>query len=252
MSLSFRHFPANKQDRPPVILLHGFASNSNEDYLSTGWAESLNEGGRSAITIDLPAHGSNPPLTSASEASTTATVTAILDTIDTAISLEHKSTGFSATGFDVIGYSLGARLAWELPLVSPHVRRLVLGGLSPTDPFSAVDPTELRGALTGTTPQSPLVGMMANLISAPEKDTASLALLIQGLATEPFTPQLESPTVPTLFVTGSRDALTQGIDDLAARLPHASITRVPGDHREALDSPEFRSTAIEFLSAQHH
>ncbi|QIK62597.1 alpha/beta hydrolase [Leucobacter viscericola] len=248
MPLSFRRFPTAKQDRPPVILLHGFASSASEDYLTTGWARSLNAAGRSAIAIDLPAHGNNPPLASASEAATSATVSAILETIDAAISPESEGAGSSTAEFDVIGYSLGARLAWELPLATPRVRRLALGGLSPIEPFSAIDPAELRGALTGTAPQNPLVGIMANLISTPGKDTASLELLIQGLAAEPFTPQRGGPQIPTLFVAGSSDALTEGIDDLAAGLPRASVTRVPGDHREALDSAEFRSTAIEFLA----
>ena len=39
---------------------------------------------------------------------------------------------------DVIGYSLGARLAWS-PAATGRVGRLVLGGLSPTDPIAGVD-----------------------------------------------------------------------------------------------------------------
>jgi pimeloyl-ACP methyl ester carboxylesterase len=51
---------------------------------------------------------------------------------------------------DVVGYSLGARLAWALaghPAVA--VRRLVLGGLSPMEPFAMVDLPAARTALAG-------------------------------------------------------------------------------------------------------
>lgn len=239
MVLAVHHFPAPESDLPPVVLIHGFASSAAEDFLATGWPEALNAVGRSAIAIDLPGHGESPAVESSAEATTSAVVAAILDGVS-----EIAPEG----AFDVIAYSLGGRLAWELPAASPRVRRMVLGGVSPLEPFTAVDPAELDAALAGAEPGNPLVGMMAGMISAPGRDTASLARLIPGLASEPFAPQSTAPAVPALLVAGSTDQMTQGIEDLADALPDGSLTRVPGDHRGALDSPEFREAAIRFLA----
>lgn len=42
--------------------------------------------------------------------------------------------------------------------------------------------------------------------------------------------------------------MTQGIEGLAAALPQATLERVPGDHRGALDSAELRAAALAFLA----
>lgn len=239
MALSVHHFPAADTQQPPVVLLHGFASSASEDFLATGWAEALAAAGRSVIAIDLPGHGDSPAIATADEAATSAVVAAILDA---------AATVAPEGDLDVIAYSLGSRLAWELPAASPRVRRLVLGGLSAFEPFTAVNPAELDAVLGGAEPTNPLVGMMAGMISAPGRDTASLAKLIPGLASEPFAPQQGGPAVPTLLVAGSDDQMTQGIEQIADALPQASLTHVPGDHRAALDSLEFREAAIHFLA----
>ncbi|TDP91521.1 alpha-beta hydrolase superfamily lysophospholipase [Leucobacter luti] len=239
MPLATHHFPTDTT-APPVILLHGFASSAAEDFIATGWIESLHRAGREVIALDLPGHGESPALTSAAEATTSAVLDAIASAIDTIT---------PAGPIDVVGYSLGARLAWDLPRHSDRVHRLVLGGASPFEPFAAVDTTELAEALNGDTPAHPLAGMMAGMISAPGRDTASLARLIPGLASEPFAPEQQAPRVPTLLVAGSSDPMTQAIEALLAALPHGSLTHVPGDHRGALDSAEFRSCAIDYLAA---
>ncbi|PII83350.1 hydrolase [Leucobacter sp. OLJS4] len=244
MVLATRSFHAepgtgSAQALPPVALLHGFAASGDSDFVATGWPEALAAAGRSSIVIDLPGHGSSPAIAGPEEARTSAVIAAILE----AIALTEPE-----GPVDVIGYSLGGRLAWELPAASPRIRRLALGGVSPMEPFAAVDPAELGRALAGVAPENPLVGMMAAMISAPGADTASLATLIPGLASEPFDPQANAPRVPTLLVAGEQDPMSQGVEVLLQALPDGRLARVPGDHRGALDSAEFRAAAIEFLA----
>lgn len=239
MALATHHYPT-ATSLPPVVLLHGFASSAVEDFVATGWIENLGAARRSVIAIDLPGHGDSPPVATSGEATTTAVLEAILNAVNTVA---------PAGQIDVIAYSLGARLAWDLPRRTDRIRRLVLGGVSPFEPFSAVDPNELNATLEGASAESQLVGMMAGMISAPGRDTASLARLIPGLASEPFTPESGAPEAPTLLVAGSADDLTAGIETLATALPLGSLTHVPGDHRGALDSLEFRIAARDFLAS---
>lgn len=243
MTLAMHQFPLDPSAAsatPPVALIHGFASSSEDDFLATGWVAALHAAGRSAVAIDLPGHGESPALTSPDAATTSA----VLNALSTALSAAARG-----GEIDIIGYSLGGRLAWDLPARNPQIRRLVLGGVSPSEPFAAVDAAELAAALGGEAPANPLVGMMAGMISAPGRDTASLARLIPGLASDPFTPAAAAPRIPTLLVAGGNDPLTAGSDTLLTELAAGSFTTVPGDHRGALDSPEFRSAAVEFLAS---
>ena len=246
MTLAAHHFPAphDTPDAPPVVLLHGFASSAEADFLTPGWADALGAAGRAVIAIDLPGHGASPALTGAADARTGAVLDAISDAIGAALGAAGEPKG----AVDVIGYSLGGRLAWDLPARGPRIRRMVLGGVSPAEPFAAIDPAELAAALGGAAASHPLIGMMAGMISAPGQDTASLARLIAGLGAEPFAPTQHAPAIPTLLVAGGADPMAAGAEALLDALPQGAMTTVPGDHRGALDSPEFRSAAIEFLA----
>lgn len=215
--------PRGAQTGPPVLLIHGFASDSSD---WAGWPDALAQAGRASILVDLPGHGSSPAPASLDDATTSHLVEALA-------AITHGP-------IDVVAYSLGARLAWELPRVAP-VRRLVLGGLSPFEPFSALDFSALDAFLGGGAPPAdPLTGMLAGMISAPGRDAAALALVMRGLAAEPFSP-VSPPEVPTLFVAGDADPMT-------AEVPWP-VTRVPGDHVAALRSPEFRAAALAFLAS---
>ena len=228
---------------PPVVLLHGFAASGDEDFIATGWPESLIAAGRSVEVVDLPGHGRSAGVSG--DAATTAAVVATLAGV---------LTGFNAgDGVDLVGYSLGARLAWELPVATGRVRRLVLGGLSPFEPFAAVDvdagARAARDASAAADPGAdPLVAMMAAMVSAPGRDTASLLALMAGLGSQPFDPAAGLPAVPTLIAAGADDVMTSGLEAVAATLPDAVFVRVPGDHRGALDSTAFRDAAIRFLA----
>lgn len=242
-TLARQAFPASAPERgvglPAVLLLHGFAASGDVDFVATGWPEDLAAAGRVVVVVDLPGHGRSGAV--AGDAATTAGVVAELAGL-----LAELDAG---DGVDVIGYSLGARLAWELPRATGRVRRLVLGGLSPFEPFAAVDVEAVaRAAADPATDSDPLTGMMAAMVSAPGRDTASLLALMAGLGSQPFDPGAGVPAVPTLVAAGTEDAMTAGSEAVAATIPDAVFVRVPGDHRGALDSAELREAAIRFLA----
>lgn len=223
---------------PPVFLLHGFASTATEDF--SGWLPELAAAGREVHLVDLPGHGASPAIPDPASATTSAVVRALADAID----------GTGADRVDVIAYSLGARLAWELPRATGRVRRLVLGGLSPFEPFAVVDTTAITRVIAGAAPADPLTGMMAAMVCAPGRDTDSLLALMTGLGSEPFDPAAPGasrPDVPTLFAAGADDLMAAGVDALVASVAGSRFVVVPGDHRGALDSGEFRRAAIDFL-----
>nr|WP_236725407.1 alpha/beta fold hydrolase [Amycolatopsis orientalis] len=232
-SLTVRRFSPETVSGPPVLLVHGFASDGHTDWITTGWPAALTAAGREVLVPDLPGHGSSPATGGSQGAK--------------AITAELSRLVSSLSEVDVVGYSLGARLAWELPAQAP-VRRLVLAGVSPFEPFGAVDVVAAMAfAEGGKTPADPLTAMIAHMITAPGRNPAALARCIEDLRQEPFAPVAGAVTVPTLFVAGVDDPVSQGIETLAGLVPGAGLVRVPGDHGGALRSPEFKAAVLEFL-----
>lgn len=215
----------------PVVLLHGLASRGERDWPEGEWGDAL--GDRPVLVIDLPAHGDSPSL----------------GVVPTSGALDALAEAIGAEEVDLVGYSLGARLAWDLARhPSVRVRRLVLGGLAAGEPFAAVDLVAARAALAGgEAPSDPLTGMILHMVSLPGNRPADLLDLIEGLAQEPFDPSL-APAAPALLIGGVDDGMAAGIHDLAAMLPGARAVRVPGDHLAALHAPEFRSAVADFLA----
>ncbi|WP_149551529.1 alpha/beta fold hydrolase [Streptomyces marokkonensis] len=239
--LTVRTFaPARTSGRPPVLLVHGFGSDGHRDWVETGIAGALTEAGREVIVPDLRGHGDSPAPSTAGEAGVPRHVTDLVTVLDEA----------GATAFDVVGYSMGARLAWELPGAAPgRVRRAVLGGLSPVEPFEAVDVEALHRAVAdGTEPADPFTGVIAGMVSAHGARAAGLALCVEGLRDTPFAPRSWAGDTPPVFVVGKDDMMTRGIEQVVGLVDGAELATVPGDHHEVLAGAEFRRTVLEVLA----
>jgi len=237
-------FMAVRQERPrsprgnPVLLVHGFMSRADIDWPRERWIEPMLDQGRTVVTVDLPGHGEAARVERAEDVRTAKLVT-------------HLARALEETGapFDVIGYSLGARLAWALASQHPPlVSKLVLGGLSPMDPFAALDFAAARRFIdAGTVPADPMTAFIVQMVAQATPDPHSMFNLAEGLAAEPFAPAAESPRASTLFAAGTDDPMAGGIAVLEAHVPGSRTVRVPGDHMGALASPEFRREAFGFL-----
>ena len=229
LELAVHTFPGER----PVLLIHGLTRSAQLDWIEPGWPSALAAQDRGTIAVDLPGHGSCPQADPGA-VSVNAIIAAMVAAID--------STGQELA--DVIGYSLGARLAWTLAATG-RVGHLVLGGLSPTDPTAGVD-IDLVGAVARGDAKAPdpMIEGLATWVSLPWLDLDQTLLLLQALSAEPFDPSVDIPTTPALVVAGSKDDRS---DDIAATLPDATYRTVPGDHFSALMSPEFRAAALGFV-----
>ena len=104
----------------PVVLVHGFASTKEVNWLNPGWVATLTRAGRRAIALDNRGHGASTKLYDPAayhSAIMAEDVRALLDHLD-------------IPRADVMGYSMGARITAFLALAHPErVRSVVLGGL---------------------------------------------------------------------------------------------------------------------------
>ena len=104
----------------PIVLVHGFASTAQVNWVYPGWVATLTGAGRRVIALDNRGHGSSSKLRDPAayhSARMAEDVRALLD---------HLDLGRA----DVMGYSMGARIAAFFALAHPQrLRRAVFGGL---------------------------------------------------------------------------------------------------------------------------
>lgn len=236
---------------PPVFLIHGFASSVELNWVKTGWVKALNQAGRRVISVDLPGHGHSAApydLDSYTPGKIRADLLQIL--IDTGI--HPLRAGDPTSGVDLIGYSLGARLAWEFGATQHElVRKIVLGGPNPEDPLADFDLGAAQDFLNDGTPiadeSTAWLLNMAQLI--PSNDIFALLALIQAVKMEPFDPTDAVPRMPILLVAGSLDERARTMNRLAELSPNAQQVVIDGrNHNNTVTSREFKDAALSFLN----
>ena len=104
----------------PIILVHGFASNMNVNWVYPAWVSDLRKDGRRVIALDNRGHGDSSKLYDAEEyhiGTMAGDVRALMDHLNV-----DKA--------DIMGYSLGARMtAYLAQSQTPRVRSAIFGGL---------------------------------------------------------------------------------------------------------------------------
>jgi len=223
--------------RPPVLLVHGFASNDQVTWQGTGWVSTLLATGRSVITLDLRGHGeSDKPVDADSYAPELlgADLRSVLD-----------SAGASTA--DAIGYSMGNRVISALTQLAPErVRRVVIGGAGPRELFASWDLDDVRAVLLRDEPsRNRVIEQVLRPAIAAGADREALLACIEGFAGAP----LSIPgDIPALFVAGENDPVPEGAQELA-REWGSDFVSVPGrDHVSTLTARAFKTAAIEFLA----
>jgi pimeloyl-ACP methyl ester carboxylesterase len=243
--------PESGRRLPPVLLLHGFGSSAAANWNSTGWIRALTDAGRRVITMDLPGHGGSA-VPEDVDSYTPSRIRADMLQVIQDSHVFPKRDGDPSTGVDLLGYSMGSRLAWEFGGTQPElVRRMVLGGPGATDPLAAFDLDGARRFLAGGPP--PEDERTADLLSMVRagggNDLFALLTMVEAVKTEPFTPAETVPRVPLLLVAGDADEYAASAQELADLSGSAEVLWLPGrTHANAVTSHVFKTAAIDFLA----
>lgn len=231
----------------PVVLQHGFASDTNEDWARTGVIGVLVHGGFRVIGVDARGHGASDAPHDADAYGMSRFASDLLEL-----------TAFLETDkFDLVGYSMGAVIATTLAASRPEIlRRLVLGGIG----CSLV---ELGGLDTRVVPLSVLAdtfrtddlaeitdpGLLEwrTIVDTAGWDRQALALVAestQGPGAHP-----SEVIAPTLLLTGDVDPFAANPSVVVQAMTDARLIVLPGDHTQARYSPLFAASIIEFLTS---
>jgi pimeloyl-ACP methyl ester carboxylesterase len=216
---------------PPVILVHGFASSSEHNWVRPGWRDALESRGHRVVLMDLPGHGGNT--------SSGGGVAAVGQ-------LTELAGSFPAV--DLIGFSAGAR-ACALAAAGGRVpvRRLVLAGLG-DGALAGGDRAAV--SLTGPLDEADIRGRLFRRMAASAgNDPQALEAFLAAPAGD-LTPEVLSRiAAPTLVIIGERDHLGPA-GQLAASLPDSELVTLPRiDHFATTSRLEAIMAALRFLAA---
>ncbi|MBT8161555.1 MULTISPECIES: alpha/beta fold hydrolase [Arthrobacter] len=252
------HEPAEGADAGlrPVLLIHGFSSSSKLNWGDTGWISTLQGAGRRVISVDLPGHGRSASPEDLDSYSPSRIRADLLQIVFDAGARPVRP-GDPSSGLDVIGYSLGSRLAWEFGATQPElVHRLVLGGPNKEDPLASFDLLAAQRYLADGTPieDESTAGLLKMAQLLPSNDLFALLSLIEAIKSEPFDPAEAVPHMPMLLVAGEKDERATTMPELAELAARAGgmveQLLVPGrNHSNAVTSRVFKDAAVAFLGA---
>jgi pimeloyl-ACP methyl ester carboxylesterase len=230
---------------PPIVLVHGFASTKEVNWVHPGWVSTLTRAGRRVIALDNRGHGASSKLYDPAQYHTQ------LMAEDVRTLLDH----LQVERADVMGYSMGARITAFLALAEPHrVRSAILGGLGIKLVEGVGLPEQIADALEApsladvTDPQGRTFRAFADQTRS---DLKALAACIRGSRQTLDRADVGRIAVPMLIAVGTKDEVAGSPHDLAALIPHAQALDIPGrDHMLAVGDRVFKTGALSFLQAR--
>jgi pimeloyl-ACP methyl ester carboxylesterase len=227
----------------PILLIHGFASNAATNWVGPEWVRTLTQAGRRVIAYDNRGHGRSEKLYDP------AVYGAPTMAEDARRLLDHLGIARA----DVMGYSMGARIAAFFALRHPsRVRSVILAGLGINMVRGMVGTGPIAHAL-----EAPRIEDVANdtarsfraFAEATGSDLKALAACIRG-PREKITPEdLATIAVPTLVAVGTEDVIGGSGSGLAELIPGAQLLDIPGrDHMRAVGDARFKQGVLDFLT----
>jgi pimeloyl-ACP methyl ester carboxylesterase len=228
-------------DGAVVILLHGFAADTNLNFVRSGVLDLLLDAGYRVVALDARGHGlSEKPHDPAAYADDAMRrdVQALLDQLGVERCV-------------LVGYSMGAATTLRLAMTDPRPTALALlgAGESMVDRDGGTErrasmAEAFRAADVESLPER--VRAFREMADAIRADRDALGALLGAQWPDTAT-DLDQVEVPVIVICGLDDAEVGSPDVLAAQLPNAEVVRVPGDHFTANSRPELHAALAEFL-----
>jgi pimeloyl-ACP methyl ester carboxylesterase len=227
----------------PVVLVHGFASNKEVNWVHPGWVTTLTRAGYRAIALDNRGHGESSKLYEPDayhSGKMAEDVRALIDHLG----IERA---------DVMGYSMGARICAYLAVAHPaRVRSVTLGGLGIRLVEGVGLPESIAGALEAPSLDD-VTDSTGRIFRAFAEQTRSnlkaLAACIRGSRQTLTRAEVAAIKVFVLVAAGTKDPVAGSARELAALIPHARALDIPDrDHMLAVGDRVFKAGVLDLLN----
>ena len=227
----------------PIVLVHGFASTKEVNWVNPAWVSTLTRAGCRVIALDNRGHGAS------AKPHDPAVYHSALMAEDVSALLDH----LAIPRADVMGYSMGARIAAFVALAHPaRVRSLVLGGLGSRLVDGVGLPNTIADALEAPSlaDVQDVQGRTFRAFAEQTKsDLMALAACIRGSRQTVSRQDCASLTMPVLVAVGSKDDVAGSAQALAEMIPHGQALEIPGrDHMLAVGDRVFKQGVLDLLA----
>ncbi len=228
-----------------VVLVHGFAASSQENWVKAGWVAMLTRANRRVISVDLRGHGLSAKSHDPGDYSLPLMAGDVLAVV------EHVQVKKP----DLIGFSLGGRVVLEI--LRQRGDRFLLGVLCGVGDKLLEARQERDGGTFAAEMESGTGGddmarRFRMFAEAQGQDLQAMAAVMRGLyqAGAAWTPDaLKGIKNEMLIVAGTGDDLAGSASELAAIFPNAKGRQIPGcGHMDCLTQPMFKAAVMDFLA----
>jgi len=226
----------------PILLIHGFASNTTVNWVDTGWVKFLTGHGLRVVSMDNRGHGDSQKLHGIEEYG------APLMAEDARRLLDHLGIARA----DVMGYSMGARITAFLALAHPdRVRSCIFGGLGANMVRGMAGTGPIAHALEADSIDqvtNPTARTFRAFAEQTRSDLKALAACIRSSRAPLTADDVGRIACPVLVAVGSNDVVGGSAEGLAALIPGAEALEITGrDHMKAVGDRSYKDGVLAFL-----
>lgn len=227
----------------PIVLVHGFASTKNVNWVYPGWVSTLTRAGRRVIALDNRGHGESDKLydpelyhigTMAGD------VRALMDHLGIARA-------------DLMGYSMGGRITAYLAAHDPQrLRSAILGGIGMGlieggGPSENVATALEADSLDDVT--DPMGRTFRAFADQTRSDCRALAACLRGSRRLMTRQETASIPVPVLIAVGTTDDVAGSAHRLGEVIPGSQVLDIPNrDHMRAVGDRVYKDGVTAFLT----
>ena len=227
----------------PILLVHGFASSKNVNWVYPTWVSELKKNGRRVIALDNRGHGDSSKLYDPEQyhiGTMAGDVAALMDHLR----IERA---------DIMGYSLGARMtAWLAQREPQRLRSAIFGGLGMGlieggGPGETVAKALEAPSLEDVT--DPVGRTFRAFADQTRSDHRALAACLRGSRRLMTRDEAAGIKVPVLIAVGTKDEIAGSAVALGKIIPGAKVLDIPNrDHMRAVGDKVYKTGVLDFLS----
>jgi pimeloyl-ACP methyl ester carboxylesterase len=227
----------------PILLVHGFASTKNVNWVYPTWVSDLRKNGRRVIALDNRGHGESAKLYDPAEYGIPTMANDVVALMDH-LSIQRA---------DVMGYSLGARMTAWLGLNKPErLRSAILGGIGMAMVDGGGPGENVAEALEAPSLEEvsdPVGRTFRAFADQTRSDRRALAACLRGSRGLMSREQVAGINVPVLIAVGTTDEVAGSAHGLGELIAGAEVLDIPNrDHMRAVGDKVYKTGVVDFLS----
>ncbi len=227
----------------PILLVHGFASSKNVNWVYPTWVSELKKDGRRVIALDNRGHGDSGKLYDPKAYDIPIMAGDIAGLMDH-LKIERA---------DVMGYSLGSRMTAMLALNEPwRFRSAIFGGIGiglieGGGPGESVAQALEAPLLEDVT--DPVGRTFRAFADQTRSDRQALAACLRGSRRLMTKEEAADISVPVLIAVGTVDEIAGSAERLGKIIPGSEVLDIPNrDHMRAVGDKVYKAGVLDFLS----